>query len=649
LRHLILGTAGHIDHGKTLLIKALSGIDCDTHAEEKKRGITINLGFAYLDLPSGDRIGIVDVPGHHDFISTMVGGASGIDFALLVVAADSGVMPQTREHLQIMDVLGIKRGLVAITKIDLVEPDIISLAEEEIEELIQGTFFEGCPVVAVSSMTGEGLEELRNSIVEVASQVTDRPVGEGFRMFIDRIFNVQGFGTVVTGSVLGGVLREGDMAYLQPGEKRLRVRQIERYGRKVEEVVAGDRAAINLVGLKREDFQRGMILSDRVLRHTKMLDARLHLFRHMRSFGLWNRVMFHLGTYEQQARIHLIDHDRITGGDTAFVQIHLDTPCIVQHDDRFVIRNTSSDVTLGGGAVIDAFPLHHKRRPEKLIESMTRISQGTLQELAAEEVKKRFSVITHREIADILNVSHDRMHSSLSDSLPEDIVSYVNDGTMYLLIKREHDSLKTLLLKRLASFHKRNPLNKKGRTTEELMGLVRIERGSSAEIVLRMLLEKLEAGGKLKQFERTWVLSSHIGGVSPELKGHVGFVEKFIRDCRMKTPLMSELVHEAQRQRINEDTVKNILRFLVENRSAYYQDGDYIHASVVDRCRTMLLKALAGRKDGMTVAEFRDLVHGNRKICLLLLGIYDAEMIVERSGDVRVLTEKGIGALNTKC
>ena len=668
MRHLIMGTAGHIDHGKTTLIKALTGIDCDTHKEEKRRGITINLGFAYMTLLSGDKIGIIDVPGHRDFVHTMVGGASGIDIVLLVVAADKGVMPQTREHLQIMEALGIQSGIAVITKIDMVEPDIIELADEEIKELLHGTFMAGCPIVRVSSIKGEGLDQLMACINQVASQVIDRPVGEVFRMFIDRIFSVKGIGTVVTGSVKGGVLRAGDTAYLLPGEKSLRVRHIERYGKKAQEVVAGDRAAINLVGLNREDFKRGMILSDRILRHTKMLDVKLRLFQHISSFGLWNQVVFHLGTYEQQARLHLIDRDRLTGGNTALVQIHLDTPCIVQYDDRFVIRNTSSDLTLGGGNVIDGFPLHHRRRPVKLIESMARISEGNLQELAAAEVNKHFSSISHVEIANILNVSPDRMREVLSGYLSTHIVSYTSGDTVYLIVKREHDRLKEQLLKNIAAFHSRNPLDRKGRKTEELMGILRIDPGSSAEVILRMLLNKMESDRKIKRVEQTWVLDNHTGDIGPELNRKVRFVSNFLKNCKMRTPIMSELIPAAKKQGIDEQGLNNILRYLVEKKEAYFIDGNYLHASVVDHSRKKLLQALsnqaldnqaldnqalsnqalADRQDGMTVAEFRNLVSGNRKICLLLLGIYDAEGVTRRSGDMRMITEKGTAALKAK-
>ncbi len=641
MKHLIMGTAGHIDHGKTALIKALTGIDCDTHKEEKTRGITINLGFAHLDLPTGDSLGIIDVPGHHDFVHTMVGGATGIDLGLLVVAADSGVMAQTREHLQIMDVLGIRDGLVALTKIDLVEPELIDLAEEEIRQLVRATFLQGCAIVHVSAVTGEGLDLLKNSIGEVAARLEDRPAGEVFRLFPDRIFTVSGFGTVVTGSALGGSLRTGDTAYLLPGAKKLRVRRLERHGREVEQVVAGDRASINLVGLRRENFKRGMVVSDRVLHDTLMVDVELRLFGHSHTFGLWKQVVVHFGTYEQQARVHLIDRDRLAGGETGLAQIHLAEPCVAQYGDRFVIRSTSNDTTLGGGKIIDPSPLHHRRRTTKVIESMAKIAERKLPELIALEIRKHFRPIGHREIADILNTSAGEVRKVVSGHLPQDIVRYVSGDEIYLIPKRENDRLKERCLKSIAAFQRRHPLAQKGRTIEELMGILELAREPACEAMLGLMLEKLEEEGKLKHLAHSWVLADYTTEIELEMRRKITFVADFLRDCGMHTPLMSDLTRAAEERGMEGRDLKEILGYLVTKHQAYLIERNYIHAPMVDRCREMLLRALAEREEGMTVAQFRDLVGGNRRICLLLLGAYDAEGSTKRVGDLRVLTEKG--------
>ncbi|MFC1461206.1 selenocysteine-specific translation elongation factor [Verrucomicrobiota bacterium] len=642
MKHLIMGTAGHVDHGKTALIKALTGFDCDTHKEEQTRGITINLGFSHLDISPEISLGIVDVPGHKDFVHTMVGGATGIDFALLLVAADSGVMPQTREHLQIMDVLGIPGGLVAVSRIDLVDEEIVLIAEEEIRELLAGTFLQDCPLTKISSVTGEGLDELRQTIEKVASNVRDRSGGEVFRMFADRIFSVSGFGTVVTGSVMSGILRTGDTAYLLPGEKKeLRVRRLERHGKEVDQVLAGDRASLNLVGLDRGDFKRGMIISDRILRSTTMVDARLRVFPQRQRFQVWNQVLFHLGTFEGPARVHLIDRDSVSGGETALVQIHLNEPCVAQHGDRFVVRTSSSDVTLGGGEIIDAAPLHHRRRPEKLIETLTRVADGQLPELILAEVKKQFQAVSYREIAESLNISPEEVLGAISGGLPDNILSYSSDEETFLIGEDRHAELCKQVLKKISAHHRRHPLDEQGRTIQELTGTLGILPGSSGYALLRLVLEKMTSDGKLKKVGRSWALREHSAQVDAKTKSRIEFIETFLRNSGMQTPLMSELSVESGRRAIDARDVNEFLRHLVSTGKAYFVEGEYIHASVVDRCRKTLLKTLIERDKGITVSEFRDLVRGNRKICLLLLAIYDGEGVTERQEDLRVITDKG--------
>ncbi len=641
-RHLIMGTAGHVDHGKTALIKALTGIDCDTHKEEKKRGITINLGFAHLEFTSDLSVGVVDVPGHKSFVHTMVGGASGMDFALLVVAADGGVMPQTREHLRIMEVLGVKSGLVAITRIDLTDRDIVDMAEEETRDLMRGTFLDGCPIVRVSSITGEGIPELKSAIQQVAEKVSNRSVGEVFRMFVDRIFTVKGFGTVVTGSVTSGELTKEDNVYLLPGKgKELRVRRLERHGREVERVVAGDRASVNLVGLDREDFKRGMVISDRILRSSRLVDCRLETFDQARSFALWSQVVFHLGTFENPARVHLIDKDRLAGGETALVQVHLAEPCVFQHGDRFVIRSSSSDYTLGGGEVIDAVPLHHRRRPEKLISSMKDVARGDLHLIVASEIRKRHAVMTHSSVADDLNVSPDDVLEMVGNDSSGAIVSYPADATTYLVVAEEDERMRGVVMKRLEGFHKRNPLLEGGRTAKELTGVLGLDQQSAAAGMLPLMLARMESEGLLKKVRHSWAIASHKAEVDAEMQKRVDVIEGYLKKCEMKVPLMSELTAIAARIRMEQDEMNQVLRYLVSSGRAYFFEGEYLHASVVDGCRSLLVDRLRDNKGGLTVGAFRDLVKGNRKICLVLLGVFDSEGTTKREGDLRILARRG--------
>lgn len=640
-KHLILGTAGHIDHGKTALIKAITGIDCDTHVQEKQRGITINLGFAHLKLPSGNAISIVDVPGHKDFIHTMVSGASGIDFVLMVIAADSGIMPQTREHLQITEILQISHGVIALTKIDLVEEDIVELAKEEIADFTKDTFLENAEVVPVSSVTGEGIPQLISAIESCAEAVSQRPRGEIFRLFIDRIFTKSGFGTIVTGSAISGSLNTGANAYLLPTGNKLRVRRLERHGKEVQSVVAGDRASINLVGLEREDFKRGMIISDRILKHTTMIDAKLTMFNHARKISIWSEAIFLLGTYEVQAKIHLIDKDSAFGGDTIIVQIHLPKPCNISIGDRFIIRSTSSDITLGGGEVIDAAPLHHRRRPDKLISTLGKIAEGKLPELIAVEVRKTRNAILHSDIAERFNATSSEVMDIIRAGLPDDIIVNIHDDSAYLIDKQEYQHFQEVILKNIKAHHKRNPLEENGIAIKDLIGVLGIGSTESGIEFVRILLNNLVDEKKLKRVGNTWASAQHKVVISSNVKEYIDLMDNYLKEFGMKVPLLTEIESFAKKNKIDPKTLNQVMRYLVDKKRIYKIENDYLHSEIVDKTRKKLLKVLSETPEGLTVAQFRDLVADNRKICLRLFALYDSEGFTIRKGDVRLITEKG--------
>lgn len=643
MKHLILGTAGHVDHGKTALVKALTGIDCDTHEEEKRRGITINLGFAHLSLPTGDTVGIIDVPGHRDFIHTMVGGASGIDIALLVVAADGGIMPQTREHLRIMEVLGIKTGIVALTRADLASPATIEIAVMELEEFTSGTFLAECPVVAVSSVTGSGIGALKEAIATIAGRVADRPAHEVFRMYIDRIFSVSGFGTVVTGSVLGGTVATGASAWLMPTGREIRIRRIERYGQEVEKAVAGDRASLNLAGLSREEFERGMLISDRPLRTTTMLDAKLRLFDAARPLGRWSQAVFLQGTYEAQARVHLLDCDALTSGNEALVQLHLGHAGVAQFNDRFVLRNSSSDITIGGGVVIDATPLHHRRRPHDLVDGLRQLAGGSPAELIAAEVRKYPAGVRETTLAGQLNLSPAEIRDN-TPLLPANILLLAGqkkEERLHFIHQDAYEAIVKGLFNILERHHHENPLAEEGKIVEEFPGMLGLEHGADNEQGVRYILERMKKDGAIKQVRHTWALASHSVSVPENLDKSITLIEGLLRESGMKTPLMADLVAFAGNHGLDERALKQVLAYLTNSGRAYAMEGAFLHASIVDACRKKLLEKLSETPQGLTVAAFRDLVNGNRKICLLLYALFDSEKIIERRGDVRMITEKG--------
>jgi selenocysteine-specific elongation factor len=641
MKHLILGTAGHIDHGKTALVKALTGIDCDTHEEEKRRGITINLGFAHLLLPESQTMGVVDVPGHRDFVQTMVSGSSGIDIALLVVAADEGIMPQTREHVQIMNILGIQSGVIAVTKCDKADENALAVVHGRIREFVNHTFLENAEICDVSSITGTGIERLREAIARVAKNVKERSAGQVFRMYIDRIFSVSGFGTVVTGSVKGGSLKVNQTAYLLPSKKELRVRRLERFGEEVDEVRAGDRASCNLVGLSRDDFRRGMLIADRPLQSTALFDANVTLFYASKPLGIWTRVILLKDTDEAQARLHMLDADTLVGGGTAMVQVHVAGPCVARFGDRFVIRSTSGDATLGGGEILDASPLHHRRRPASLIDGLNTIADGRLSRRIAAEVQKHVFSVKIADIAESLNCAPGEIAGAFSADAPKEILVFGRGEDRFFISDFNHDQLIGKIVKNLESHHARRPLEKTGRTREELRGALGMGTGADNESFLTMMLEELVVQGTLKKVGTTYALPHHMIALSDETAERAAIVEALIADYGMQAPPPAEVVKKAAQKGIAGEEFHSVLNYLTEKKTLYAVEGAHIHCRIVDECRKKLLASLVDKPEGMTVAQFRDLVHGNRKICLLLFAIYDREGVIERRGDVRVMTENG--------
>ncbi|MBN1653418.1 MAG: selenocysteine-specific translation elongation factor [Deltaproteobacteria bacterium] len=641
MKHLIMGTAGHIDHGKTALIKTLTGIECDTHREERERGITIHLGFAHLALEDGSTVGIIDVPGHRDFVHTMLGGASGIDFVLLVVAADSGVMPQTREHLRIMEILEIRHGIIALTKIDLVDDALLELCRADVQELVAGSFLQAAPIIPVSAKTAHGLSDLLKAINRVCERVEDRPSDGIFRMNIDRIFTASGFGTVVTGTVVSGKLALESKAYVLPGKgKELRIRRMERHGVEVGEIRAGDRASLNLARLDKSEIRRGMIMADRVLADTLLFDATLTLYEANSEMGVWSQVMFHSGTYENQARVHLIDRDALKSGETGIVQCHLVEPCVLSFGDRFVIRNSSSDVTLGGGKVIDAAPLHHRRRSEKLVREIKRIAQGDIGELVALEVGKHRGPVAVEEIGNKLNLSKERVLQTVKQSPSPEIVLLSSDKGDYLVDQKGYQELERGIVRACAEYHRSNPISERGINLNEIRGALKLERSPAADEVLGEIIEKLIRDKRLREINKTWLPAEVSGKLSESSKQNIGIVDNYFRNCGMQTPIMNDLRSLADQAGIKDNELKQILHYLSVSGKICRIEDNYLHQSVVDSCREKLIEKLKSVPDGLSVSEFRDLVGGNRKLCLLLFSRYDSEGLTVRKGDRRYPREK---------
>ena len=391
MKRLIIGTAGHIDHGKTTLVKALTGIETDRLKEEQQRGISIELGFAPFSLPSGQRAAIVDMPGHERFIRHMVAGAFGIDMVILTIAADEGVMPQTREHMDIIELLNVRQGIVVITKIDLVDEEWLMLMEDEIRQYIDKSVLKGAPLIPVSAVTGQGLDQLMATIEAMAVDIPEKPILDYVRLPIDRVFTMSGFGTVVTGTLWSGQIQQGDTLELMPVKRPVKVRTLQVHNEKVNTAYAGQRVAVNLQGIEVADIRRGYLLaSSGYLTSSYRVDARLRLLPSSpRNLRNWNRIRFHLGTDEALGRIVLLDRDELHPGEEAYAQIVLEKPIVGYKGDNFVIRYYSPITTIGGGTIIDANAPKQKRFKEDVLEQLATKEEGSLYDVLLQEMRSQ--------------------------------------------------------------------------------------------------------------------------------------------------------------------------------------------------------------------------------------------------------------------
>jgi selenocysteine-specific elongation factor len=652
MKHLIIGTAGHVDHGKTALIKALTGIDCDTHKEEKARGITINLGFSHITLPDGQSFGIVDVPGHKDFIKTMVAGAYGIDIVLLVVAADSGIMPQTKEHLKIIEMLGVKQGIVVLNKMDLVDDEMLELAQLEIEELLEGTNLEGAPVIPVSSLSGKGIGQLVQKISEIVPNVHEREKKEHFRMYIDRIFNVKGIGFVVTGSVLEGEIEIGKEVYLLPGKnKKMKIRAIERHGVSVEKAYCGDRAALNLAGIKGEDFERGMVLSDKMIEETIMVDAVFNLFEANTQLSLWSNVVFYTGTFECAARMHLMDKDIVKSGETAIVQLHLSKPAILENKDKYIVRNSSNDLTLGGGTLIDVQPLHHKKRTQQLVQNLNDLVEAAINSdkifnLIKIELKKENAPVYSEVIAKKIGKSENEITEGCSQGSDHSIFLVRRAGKTILLTTDMHEYYYQKVLEELDQWHRKNTILEEGFELPEFYGKLGFTKNDAAKQYLEKLLEILQTEGKIKKSGNSWALSNHIVKIDPRTQEQLAWLEQTLSYYGMENPLDSEVEEKAMANKIPKDRLKMMLKYLGRQKKIIYFEGDYLHHSVVDKCRRLLLTELKSKENGINEKDFRLLINGTKKIVQTLQGIFLEEGVISKRSFFIDITEKGKELIN---
>ena len=466
MREIVLGTAGHVDHGKTSFIRALTGIETDRLKEEKKRGITIELGFAYLDLSSGHRLGIVDVPGHEKFVKNMVAGVSGINILAFIIAADEGIMPQTKEHFEICQLMGVKEGLIIVTKKDLVEPDWLEMVEDEIREYCTGSFLEEAPLVHVSSTSGEGIEEVKEVINEIVSKQNFAEAFGPFRLSVDRVFAMKGFGSVVTGTSICGRTSIGDELRFYPSELKARVRGIQVHSKAVEMVEAGHRTAINFQGVDVADINRGMVLApDGTLQASYMLDCEFkYLASNSKALKHRARVRVHLGTSEIMGRISLLDRDELQPGEETMVQVLLEEQAGVWPGDRFVVRSYSPVATIGGGTILcNVSPKKRKRvnesDREKNLKAYDCLKNGSLEERILFYLRDAgLSGLTFNELGIRLGLFGKHLKKAISDPLSNRKMVMVDSANQRYIEAGFAETLKEDLLEDIAAYHKKNPL-----------------------------------------------------------------------------------------------------------------------------------------------------------------------------------------------
>ena len=616
-----IGTAGHVDHGKSALVQALTGIDPDRLREEKERGLTIDLGFAWFTLPGGREVSIVDVPGHERFIKNMLAGVGGIDLALLVIAADEGVMPQTREHLAIIDLLGIEHGVVAVTKADLVEPDFLELVMAEAEEVIAGTSIEGAPVVACSAVTRDGLDELTESLEgELAKTPARRDNGRP-RLPIDRAFTMTGFGTVVTGTLIDGSLELGDEVEIVPGRLKSRVRGLQTHGRKVEVALPGRRMAANLSGVAVDQLERGMVVATPgSLKSVSTVDVRLRAVRYTGRTVRHNLpVTFHTGPAEVEGKLLLLDRDSLPPGESAWAQIRLSKPVAAVKGDRFVVRDPND--TLGGGLIVDVDARRHRRHHPATIAALESFSRGSPEEVVLAALR-RLEPAEPQKVINVSGLDAETGREALDMLIASgDVVSLPGAGLtgVLLLYGTEGLTVMTIRLREvLGAYHERSPL-RPGMPKEEL----RSRLGLNPR-VLEPLLVHWVGAGVVKEVGATLALTEFEPRLDSQAQARARTFLQQLRSSPFSPSAEASLEEELLAYLEARGEIVRVSNSVAFDAEAYRQ--------MIERVASQI------REHGsVTLAEVRDLFSTSRKYAQALLEHMDAEHITRRVGDTRVL------------
>ncbi|MDO4988613.1 MAG: selenocysteine-specific translation elongation factor [Synergistes sp.] len=628
----IIGTSGHIDHGKTAVVKRLTGVDCDRLEEEKKRGMTIELGFAPFTLPSGRTISIIDVPGHEKFIRQMVAGAAGIDAVMLVIAADDGVMPQTREHLAILSLLGIKNGLTVINKTDLVDEEMLELAAEDVSSLIAGTFLENNPIIPVSAATGAGIDKLRAALQKMTETASAREKRGAFFQPVDRAFHISGFGTVITGTAIKGEIHDGDEVEIMPRGIYSKVRSVQVHGAQVTSATAGQRVAMNLANVTLNDVKRGDVVTARdCFTSSKCLDVSLRLLADAAPVKHWQRFHLHVGTTETAARLSLLDREEIMPGETTNAQLITDDPVVASLNSCFILRTYSPLATVAGGKILFSAGERPRSKNAKaaLIKYLSILSEEPpLKEkiIALIEYKGAISASAAAKMNEITNTE---LMRAISPYESRGEIAVLRAGDAMLLSKHKTEELSDTLHTALETFHKEHP-ERKGMTAEECAKYLPLPDIKFVKELICVFQKRGEIAGEDDRVRLVSFVPLNEGAFAENVKA----LKKFACEKGFSMPTISE-AQEALG--VSDDEIKRIISSLREKKELALITGPFILLADVQQ---KFIGALASVSGDITLAAVRDATDSSRKYILPLLEYFDGIGITRRVGDKRILIKK---------
>lgn len=634
MKHVIIGTAGHIDHGKTTLIKALTGRDTDTLKEEKARGISINLGFTFFDLPSGRRAGIIDVPGHEKFVKNMLAGVSSIDVVLLVIAADEGIMPQTREHFEILQLLDVKKGIIVLSKVDMVEEDWAQMVKEELLEEFKGTFLEKAPVHMVSSKTGQGINELVNEIDHITEEVTSKDTEGHFRLPVDRVFSISGFGTVVTGTVISGRIKEGESVEVYPSKVVTKVRGIQVHENSVKFAEAGQRTAINLANVKVEEVERGYVISkEGILEPSIVVDCNIHYLKNNDKPLVNNqRVKLYHGTDEIICRVMILDKEEIKPGENAYVQLRLEKPLTAQRNDRYVIRSYSPMYTIGGGSIIEPAAKKAKRFDTRYLDELKVKESGKTQNIIENTVYKLSGEFPDEsQILKALGKNEENIGESLESLVREKVLIKLTSLDKSLYIHKNFIKDKTGLLEGiLTKFHNDNPL-KAGLSKEEFKN--KVFGKNIKQKIYDEILALLEENNKIAIHGNYISLYDFQIKLTKEQQKIKDIILNAFRDGKYSPPKYEDLCATYP----DKKTFKMVYDSLLDMGMLHKIADDIVFLSEYYEEAKQLVTDFINQNGSITAAQGRDLFNTSRKFAVGLLENFDSIKLTKRVEDSRIL------------